>query len=368
MIDYDAFASLDVAEELSYASLDRITAPGDLVDRAMTMQDRATSGIQLPWSRLSGLFTLRPGELVLLGGMSGHGKSALANQLALHAVTQKKPNGEHYKAGICSLEMPAEYVFHQMSGIAGCVSDPHEHWLRRVGYYLNDKMFFYDKVDSMSPTECLQMAIGMRKFHGVDLLVIDGLMMIGLNDDLQEQKIFTQRLAEVAKAFDICIMLIAHLRKPSGPDSERKPPSKHDFLGSSNILNVASSALLVHQAKDKLYARNAGQEVDDSYGDTKLIVAKQRYAAYEGVSHLWFHDKCRALCNNNQRMYRPIDVGAEDGWRRKMEGKGCQSENDQSTKWSQEATPGGFGTSGTPVTTPQTASIKSSTECHLLPS
>jgi twinkle protein len=326
MIDYDAFASLDVAEELSYASLDRITAPGDLVDRAMTMQDRATSGIQLPWSRLSGLFTLRPGELVLLGGMSGHGKSALANQLALHAVTQKKPNGEHYKAGICSLEMPAEYVFHQMSGIAGCVSDPHEHWMRRVGYYLNDKMFFYDKVDSMSPTECLQMAIGMKKFNGVDLLVIDGLMMIGLDDDLQQQKIFTQRLAEVAKAFDICIMLIAHLRKPSGPDSERKPPSKHDFLGSSNILNVASSALLVHQAKDKLYARNAGQEVDDSYGDTKLIVAKQRYAAYEGVTHLWFHDKCRALCNNNQRMYRPVDVGAEDGWKRKREGKGCRSD------------------------------------------
>ena len=323
MIDYDAFASLDVAEELSYASLDRITAPGDLVDRAMTMQDRATSGIQMPWSRLSGLFTLRPGELVLLGGMSGHGKSALANQLALHAVTQKKPDGEHYKAGICSLEMPAEYVFHQMAGVAGCVSDPHEHWMRRVGYYLNDKMFFYDKVDSMSPTDCLQMAIGMRKFNGVDLLVIDGLMMIGLDDDLQQQKIFTQRLAEVAKAFDICILLIAHLRKPSGPDGERKLPSKHDFLGSSNILNVASSALLLHCDKEKLYARNAGQEVDDSYGDVKLVVAKQRYAAYEGVSHLWFHDKCRALCNNSQRMYRPVDVGAEDGWRMKREGKEC---------------------------------------------
>lgn len=368
MIDYDAFASLDVAEELSYASLDRITAPGDLVDRAMTMNDRATSGIQMPWSRLSGLFTLRPGELVLLGGMSGHGKSALANQLALHSVTQKKPNGEHYKAGICSLEMPAEYVFHQMSGIAGCVSDPHEHWMRRVGYYLNDKMFFYDKVDSMTPTECLQMAIGMRKFNGVDLLVIDGLMMIGLDDDLQQQKIFTQRLAEVAKAFDICIMLIAHLRKPSGPDSERKPPSKHDFLGSSNILNVASSALLVHQDKEKLYARNAGHEVDDSYGDTKLIVAKQRYAPYEGVSHLWFHDKCRALCNNNQRMYRPIDIGAEDGWKMKREGKECQLENDQYGKWSQEATPGGFGTSKMPVSSPQTASSESLTECHLLPS
>ena len=228
-----------------------------------------------------------------------------------------------------------------MAGVAGCIKDPHEHWMRRVGYYLNDKMFFYDKVDSMSPTECLQMAIGMRKFNGVDLLVIDGLMMIGLDDDLQQQKIFTQRLAEVAKAFDICIMLIAHLRKPSGPDGEKKPPSKHDFLGSSNILNVASSAILIHNDKEKAYARNAGQEVDDSYGDTKFIVAKQRYAPYEGVSHLWLHDKCRALCNNSERRYRPIDIGAEDGWKMKREGKECQLERHQFGGFSQEATPSG---------------------------
>ena len=325
VIDYDAFASLDVAEELAYASLDRITAPGDLVDRALSMQDRATAGIKMPWSRLENLFTLRPGELVLLGGMSGHGKSAVAVQLGLHAVTQKKPDGEGYRVGICSLEMPAEYAFHQMAQIAGCKKDPHEHWMRRVGYYLNDKVFFYDKVDSMSPTECLQMAIGMKKFNGVDLLVIDGLMMIGLDDDLQQQKIFTQRLAEVAKAFDICILLIAHLRKPAGPDGEKKAPSKHDFLGSSNILNVASSAILIHQDKEKAYLRNAGMEVDDNYGDTKFIVAKQRYAPYEGITHLWQHNECRALCNNSQRMYRPIDIGAEDGWKARRIEK-CQSD------------------------------------------
>lgn len=350
MIDYDAFASLDVAEELAYASLDRITAPGDLVDRAMSMRDRATSGIKMPWSKLENLFTLRPGELVLLGGMSGHGKSAVAVQLALHAVTQSKPNGEGYRAGICSLEMPAEYAFHQMAQIAGCVKDPHEHWMRRVGYYLNDKMFFYDKVDSMTPTECLQMAIGMRKFNGVDLLVIDGLMMIGLDDDLQQQKLFTQRLAEVAKAFDICILLIAHLRKPAGAEGERKPPSKHDFLGSSNILNVASSAILIHQDKDKAYARNAGLEVDDDYGDTKFIVAKQRYAPYEGVSSLWMHDNCRALCNNKERRYRPIDIGAEDGWKAKRSSEWKYSESAKVIEI------GGSSTKETPASSPETDS------------
>jgi replicative DNA helicase len=288
----------------------------------------------MPWSKLSE-FRLRPGELVLVGGGSGHGKSAVANQISLHAVTQKKPDGEHYRAAIASLELPAEYVMHQMCQIAGTVSEPTEHWMRRVGHYLNDKMTFVDRVDSMSPQECLQTAIGLRKFYGTDLFVIDGLMMIGLGDELEQQKIFTQKLAEVAKAFDMCIVLIAHLRKPSGIESSTKLPTAHDFLGSSNILNVASSALLVHRDMELMYAINNGDQVDPTLPHTRLIVAKQRYSPYLGVTTYWHHDKCRALCNSHSKQYRPIDIGAEDQWKRKP-----KSEMQQST-WSQGVDPTG---------------------------
>ena len=348
MTDYDGFASIDVAEELSLASLDRITAPGDLVDRALERRSSANTGIPMPWSKLQGQFALRPGELVLLGGYSGHGKSAVANQLALHAASLD------YKVGIASLELPAEYVFDQMAGVAGCIKEPHEHWLRRFGYWANPRIYFYDRVDSVTPDECLQMIIGMRKFHGCDLVVLDALMMVGLGDDLEQEKLFTQRLAEVAKAFDVCVLLVAHLRKPAGGEGEKKVPSKFDFLGSSNILNVSSSAILIHDDKEKAYARSQGEEVDDSYGDTKFIVAKQRYAPYEGVVHLYKHDKCRALCNNAQRMYRPIDIGAEDGWKAKREGKKYQSEKHQFGGFSPEATPSGSLKSQTPDSTQKT--------------
>jgi len=329
------FTNLDYAEEMSHAALNTLTAPGDLVDRALVMKDRETSGIQMPWSKLSGLFTLRPGELVLLGGGSGHGKSAVANQIALHAVTQKKPDGEHYRAAIASLELPAEYVMHQMCQIAGTVKEPTEHWMRRVGHYLNEKMVFVDRVDSMSPSEALQTAIGLRKFYGTDLFVLDGLMMIGLGDELEQQKIFTQKLAEVAKAFDICIVLICHMRKPSGVEKANRMPSAHDFLGSSNILNVASSALLVHRDMDLMYEINNGNEVDPMAPHVRLIVAKQRYAPYLGVTTYWQHDKCRALCNSHSKQYRPIDIGAEDQWKRRP-----KSETPLHT-WSQGVDPTG---------------------------
>ena len=337
------FTNLDYAEEMSHAALNTLTAPGDLVDRALVMNDRATSGIAMPWSQLSGLYTMRPGELVLLAGGSGHGKSALANQLALHAVTQTrpgtvtedKPQGEPYRAAIASLELPAEYVLHQMAGIAGTVADPSEHWMRRVGYYLNERMIFVDRVDSMSPMEALQTAIGLRKFYGTDLFVLDGLMMIGLGDELEAQKIFTQKLAEVAKAFDICIVLICHMRKPAGGENANRMPSAHDLLGSSNILNVASSCLLVHRDKELMYKINAGEEYDPTHPHTRIIVAKQRYAPYEGITRYWSHDKCRALCNSHSKQYRPIDIGAEDNWKRKP-----KSETPQRI-WSQGVEPTG---------------------------
>ena len=337
------FTNLDYAEEMSHASLNTLTAPGDLVDRALVMKDRETSGIQMPWSKLSGLFTLRAGELVLLGGSSGHGKSALANQIALHAVTQTKPDAEPYRAAIASLEVPADYILHQMAGVAGTVRDPSEHWMRRVGHYLNDRMTFVDRVDSITPMECLQTAIGLRKFYGTDLFVIDGLLMVGLGDELEAQKIFTQKLAEVAKAFDMCILLIAHLRKPSGIEKANRMPSAHDFLGSSNILNVASSALLIHRDMELMGAINNGEQVDPSTPHARLIVAKQRYAPYNGVTTYWQHDSCRALCNSFSKQYRPIDLAKEDGWKRKP-----KSEMPKYS-WSQEAAP----LSGSPLRKPQ---------------
>jgi RecA-family ATPase len=197
------------------------------------------------------------------------------------------------------------------------------------------------------------------------LVVLDALMMVGLGDDLEAEKLFTQRLAEVAKAFDVCVLLVAHLRKPAGGEGEKKVPSKFDFLGSSNILNVSSSAILIHDNKEKAYARSQGDEVDDSYGDTRFIVAKQRYAPYEGVVHLYKHDKCRALCNNAQRMYRPIDIGAEDGWKMRREDKQCLSDESSTGGSASGESIATFPTRKTPVTTSEIepTTTKTSTVC-----
>ena len=302
VIDHYDFKSIKVLEELSNNAVDRVAYTDDLVGRALKRRSKEDIGIDAPWSKLRGHFRLRPGELCLMGGQSGHGKSALINQWSLYAAQTG------HRVGIMSLEMPAEYLFDQLASMAAVVQEPPESYLREFGQWMDDKIYIYDRADVISPTEALQALIGLRKHFGCDLIVLDCLMMCDLADDLDLEKKFTAQMAAIAKAFNCCIVLVHHMRKPHGGEGEKKVPTKHDFLGSSRIVNVASSVLILWVNKEKGYLRNMGMEVDDDEPDAKLVVAKQRFAQFEGPIGLYKHNTARVLCNNRQRQYRPIEI------------------------------------------------------------
>jgi hypothetical protein len=65
-------------------------------------------------------------------------------------------------------------------------------------------------------------------------------------------------------------------------------------------------------------------EVDDDEPDAKLVVAKQRFAQFEGPTGLYRHDTARVLCNNRQRQYRPIEI-------RQANREDFENEDDNST-------------------------------------
>ena len=175
LVDASNFRDLRVQEELSDRSVDSVAFPRELVARAMKSREAVNSGVQAPWSKLSGNFALRPGELVLAGGFSGHGKSAMINQWGLHAAASGHPTG------IISLELPAEHVFDQLAGFSATTDRPPEPYLNEFATWMEDKLYLYDRVDVISPEECLQAVIGMRKFFGCELIVIDCLMMVSLS-------------------------------------------------------------------------------------------------------------------------------------------------------------------------------------------
>ena len=302
LVTRDDFRNLKVQEELSYNSVDNVAYPRELVDRAMKRRESVDEGISPPWAKLEGGFALRPGELVLAGGHSGHGKSAVMAQWGLHAAA----NG--HRVGFISLELPAEYLFEQLASFSAVVPEPPETYLKEFAEWMDERLFIYDRVDSVTPEEAMQAVIGLIKFFGCKLLVFDCAFMVSLADDLDAERVFSQKLAAIAKAMNVCIVLVHHCRKPQGREGEKNIPTKHDFIGSSHLVNVSSSVLIIHEDKEKTRKRNQGEEVDDDFPDINLVVAKQRYHRYEGRTGYWLHDKVRLMCNSKRREYKPIEI------------------------------------------------------------
>ena len=141
--------------------------------------------------------------------------------------------------------MPAEFLFDQLAGFSATTDKPPESYLREFAEWMDDRLYLYDRVDVMQPHECLQAVIGMRKFFRVRADRYGLLIMVSLADDLEAERAFSQSLAAIAKSFNVCIVLIHHFRKSQGRDGERKIGTKHDFIGSSHLVNVASSVIIV---------------------------------------------------------------------------------------------------------------------------
>ena len=331
-------------EVLSALGLNKFLDPRDLVDATIDRRNNPVTGIGAPWSKLQGMFDIPKQGVTLLGGYSGHQKSTVANQWAVHAL------GAGHKVCIASLELTTDNLFDILAGQSACLQQPHEGYLRKFGDWCQDKLFIVDHHDVMGTEEVIHLIQDAKRLLDADLFILDCLFQVDTGGELEQEKRFMQRLAVTARDYDIAILVVHHMRKSQGPEGEKRVPNKHDFIGSSHLTNAAAGVLILWEDKAKSSARNNGEEVDDDRPDFILSVAKNRFGPYEGAIGLYKHEEARLLCNSRARQYKPLI----------LEGS-CNSRKDQFGGFVQEATPGGFRASLEPANTPTTDSTTSST-------
>lgn len=318
------YKNIKIQEELADGELDVVVNPDSLVQRVLDRRKSLREGIRLPWADFQKDtcdFKLHKGTLNMVGGYTGHGKSTLTSQMALYAMRQG------HKVGIASLEMFPEDVLEQFCEMAQLQAHPKRDYLEAFSSWARGKLFLYDRIDSIKPEEAIQMSIAFAKFCGCNLIVIDALMMIqGVSGDNVIEQEFSQTLSQVAKKFEVAILLVHHVRKPSSFDGESKVPGKYEFLGSSHLANIAASIMVVwhdklqaeKRAKYEVTMRRGGYVDTEDYDpldpDMVFKVVKNRYGRYEGAVQLWQHTNCRAFCSDESRMLKPLsfgDMGAE---------------------------------------------------------
>ena len=227
---------------------------------------------------------LRRGDLIVLGGEIGSGKSAFALAVALRA--QEAGSNVAFLTG----EMSVERVLERALAIEGRarIDD-----IRQGG--LDDAarsgvgaaaIRLRERAPLVEPLEGGAADIGERlaRRRDLDLLVIDSLENLGISDALLEERRAANAasLKALAVAHDVAILVTAQVPSLDTSRQDRRPRLE-DFGGRGAIGHQADVVLGVF--REEMHQPGNGVE-----GATELLVIKNRNGA-AGYADLYFYAK-----------------------------------------------------------------------------
>ena len=264
----------------------------------------AVTGAALPWSITHNTVRLRTGELSIWPGMSGHGKSMLIGQVALHLMAQ----GE--KVAVASMEMKPAATMQRMCRQAFASNQPMRRDIQDLHHWTDGRLWLYNQQGQVSPERILAVARYCREQHGVTHFIIDNLLSCGIPEDgYDQQKQFVLALATHAHDTGQAVHLLAHSRK--GKD-ELTPPGKFDVRGSASITDLADNVFSVWRNRGKEQAQDEGRHDKDNEEDALLIVCKHRHGNFEGRIRLWFDRRSQSYLQSATEQPKAMQLLADD--------------------------------------------------------
>ena len=261
------------------------------------------------------------GQLILLTGERGDGKSTLASQFGVWGL--RAGYGVFYYSGELPDHLLRDWFDRQVAGkmhinklinsngfenysVDGNSFDAMTKWYRdKVYVYDNGILFDADPgaTEEEALIKTLESAITQ---YGCKVLIVDNLMT-AMEDDLssdiyRQQTVFVKQLAFMAKRFDAIIVLIAHPKK-----QDIKNFTNDDVAGSSNITNLCDVVLRYTRPRDL-----PDTEETDSKPDRLLQIYKNRLTGKlntKGIP-LFYEDASKRIAET--KMMFDWNVGWED--------------------------------------------------------
>lgn len=232
-------------------------------------------------SMFKGKLRLRAGEVTLLSGISGHGKSTLWSQILAEAIA------EDLKCFFASLEIPPGIslgiMARQYLGVEDVPTEKLNQWLN----WLAHRLWLFADFGTQSSSLMMEILRYCRSRHGVDIAVIDSMMKLDiLGDDYNAQCQFLNTLTKFAMETGCHVVLVAHPRKGK---TEENQVGKLDIKGSSDIFNQADNVIMLWRNK----AKEEGVAKEKDKPDALVSVDKQRLTGIEFKHGLWFNAVAR---------------------------------------------------------------------------
>jgi len=228
-----------------------------------------------------GKLGLRPGEVTVWTGISGHGKTILLNQVILEAIL------DGHLAAIASMEMPVHKILRWMLRQSDPLIEFTREQITEILEWMTGRLWIYDLLGNVQSKLVLELMEYSFARHGVTLFVIDSLMKCAIDsDDYNAQRMFLNDLCSFSMDTGAHVNLVAHARKGS---NELDAPGKLDVRGSADIINQPANVLTVWRNKEKeVKSRNNGA-TDNREPDTIVYCNKQRETGVEFAEKFLFN-------------------------------------------------------------------------------
>lgn len=246
--------------------IDDYTGFKPVADRARAEEDTRLlrPAKMIPYS--NGFFSkvltgIAPGEVVLIGGETGTGKSELATQIAFDAsVGGRQVYCYFLEAEENEMERRMKYrlVVQAYRHSGGKEYTEYQSWLNgklpwlrshepNVTAYMSrfKNLHTYYKSDKFTIKDFKLSLTAIS--NKVDLVVLDHIHFFTLADDRNENREMSDIIHEIrriAQVIGVPIIIIAHLRKKQSGEVRGLIPSIDDFHGSSSLSKVVNTAVL----------------------------------------------------------------------------------------------------------------------------
>ncbi len=258
LVKHGKAAVREAIEQATISKVSRVLSLADVENVDIYQLPKLKTGISKLDSLLYG--GLPFGQVHLIAGKRGDGKSTFASQIVAEAIEQG------YNTFVYSGELP-NYLFKswldfQIAGKSHIIEAKKDNEISRfiskqnqslIHNWYKEKAYIYDSriVDAEEQEDILRTITQVIMCYGVKVILIDNLMTaIDLDteknsDRYDKQSNFVKRLAKIALRFNVIILLVAHRRK-NGFSTD----ANEEVYGSSNITNLAGVILSYDRDKE----------------------------------------------------------------------------------------------------------------------
>lgn len=252
-----ALGFLPSPKRLAAEERERQAIPADIIPYGVPFLDAITGGIL-------------PGELVLLGGSTGTGKTEIATEIAIKAAMDGRrvyffaleaDTNEIERRMIFKLvsnkakASGVRVTYDYKSWLLGEAKEymAHEPWAQSEIYKLSNLHTFYkDGTFTLSDFETMFLTLDER----ADLVIVDHIHYFDLveRDELKEMSKIIHYIRKLTQVLGIPVLLLAHLRKLEQGATAPLIPSNADFKGTGSLTNVSTTTILLGRDATASYA------------------------------------------------------------------------------------------------------------------